>query len=161
MDYFINAKPGFPFTASPALGLFALWVLVVVAAIFWLRAQAPKNPARLAFRQRTATALLVIAGLGIAQLLTRTFAVPVIEWRLWTYLIFFAGLGYGAYAFNYSRTRLAAQIASTKGARPERQGAIASRKAPVPPTPPGTKAEPRPTPITSRRDARRERKRGR
>ncbi|HEY1012292.1 MAG TPA: hypothetical protein VGE07_06255 [Herpetosiphonaceae bacterium] len=161
MDYFINAQPGFPFTASPALGLFALWVLVVIGAIFWLRAQAPKNQARQAFRQRTATALLVIGGLGIVQLLTRTFLVPVIEWRLWTYLIFFVGLGYAVYAFNYSRTRLAAQVAATKGARPERQSAIASRKAPVPPTPPGTKSEPRPVATTGRRDARRERKRGR
>lgn len=155
MDYFVNGDPGFQ-APSLALGLLVFWGFVALAAILWMRSLPPKNPARLEFRRRTTNALLVIAGLGILQLVARMFYLDVVEWRLWTYAIFFAGLGYGLYAYNEWRNRLPARANNTRMTKMERPGAIASRKSSA--SSGATSPQPRPMAMTGRRDARRAKK---
>ncbi len=160
-NYLIHDNPGFS-TPSLSLGAFVLYIFVIAGSVFWLRSLPPKNPARLAYRKRTATGLLIIAGLGIAQMITRMFKLDGIEWRIWSYLIFLALVIYAAYAYWHSRRRLPAQIAALgKSQRVDRS--IGSRKpgvagangAATTPTP----SEPRPVATTGRREARRAKKR--
>ena len=160
-NYLTQENPGFR-TTSWAMGLFVLWLFIIIAAVIWLRSLPPKNPARLAYRKRTATGLLIIAGIGVAQLILRMFGVPGIEWRIWGYVLFVALLVYATFAYLDRRNRLPARVTSTgKAQRVER--AISSRK----PSASGsasanatiTPSEPRPAPITARREARRAKKR--
>ncbi len=160
-NYLIHDDPGFG-TPSLSLGAFVLYIAIIVGAVLWLRSLPPKNPARLAYRKRTATGLLIVAGLGVAQLITRMITLDGVEWRIWSYLIFVALLVYSAYAYWDSRTRLPGQIAALgKSQRLDR--AISSRK----PTAAGTAAgdanatpnPPRPVATTGRREARRAKKR--
>jgi hypothetical protein len=158
----IHDNPGFN-TPSLSLGALVLYIFVVVGAVLWLRSLPPKNPARLAYRKRTATGLLIIAGLGVAQMITRMIKLDGIEWRLWSYLILLALVLYAAYAFWDSRTRLPAQMAVLgKTQRVDR--AIGSRKPNAAGSSAGsstspTPSEPRPVATTGRREARRAKKR--
>lgn len=161
-NFLIQDNPGFD-SPSKSLGVFVLYVFVIVGSVLWLRSLPPKNPARLAYRKRTATALLIIAGLGVAQMIARMIKLDGIEWRIWSYLILLALVIYGLYAFWYARTRLPAQISALgKAQRVDRT--IGSRK----PKAVGTSTEaaaspapsqPRPVATTGRRDARRAKKR--
>jgi hypothetical protein len=138
-----------------------LYIAVIVGAVLWRRSLPPKNPARLAYRKRTATGLMIVAGLGVAQLITRMIKLDGIEWRLWSYLILLALVIYTAYALWDFRNRLPAQIAALgKTQRVDRS--IGSRKPNAAGTSAGASAapsEPRPVATTGRREARRAKKR--
>ncbi|HYF66146.1 MAG TPA: hypothetical protein VD886_25180 [Herpetosiphonaceae bacterium] len=158
-NYLTQNNPPF-LTTSWAMGLLVLWIFVIVGTVIWMRSLPPKNPVRQAFRKRTSTALLIIAGVGVVQMVARMIAIPVLEWRLWGWLLFIALLGYALFAYWDASTRLPARVSNAgKVQRVDRQ--IASRK-PAPassPSVPAAPSEPRPEPITGRRDARRAKKR--
>lgn len=161
-NYLTQNNPPF-LTTSWAMGLLVLWIFVIIGTVIWMRSLPPKNPVRQAYRKRTSTALLVIAGIGVAQMVARMIAIPVLEWRLWGWLLFFVLLGYALFAYWDASTRLPARVSNAgKVQRVDRT--IASRR-PSPAAPSGTTSAPaapsapRPEPITGRRDARRAKKR--
>lgn len=154
----IQNNPGFAFPSLSA-GAALLYVVALIGAVIWMRSLPPKNAVRLAFRQRTATILIVLAVLGILQMITRAFWIDGIEWRLWSYLIFVAFLGYLGYAFWYARNRLPALINQSSKVKSNFQ----QRKAMPSKTPAGSdvvevRQQPRPIATTGRREARRSKK---
>lgn len=160
-NYLTQNNPPFR-TPSWAMGLLVLWIFVIIGTVIWMRSLPPKNVARQAYRKRTSIALLVIAGIGLLQMVARMIAIPVLEWRLWGWVLFLVLLGYSLFAYWDARSRLPARISNAgKAQRVDRS--IGSRK----PSPassssasaPAVPSAPRPDPITGRRDARRAKKR--
>lgn len=163
-NYLIHDNPGFD-SPSLSLGAFVLYIIVIVGAVLWLRSLPPKNPARLAYRKRTATGLLLIAGLGVVQMITRMIRLDGIEWRLWSYLILLALVVYAVIAIWDARTRLPSRV-SIQGKSQRVERSIGSRKpsaasSSTSTSAPTTPSEPRPVATTGRREARRSKKRRR
>jgi hypothetical protein len=166
LGYMTQTDPG---VGGIGLLVALIWAGAVIAAVLTLRADPPLNPVRAAFRRRLAVAAAVLGGAGLLHLLLRWIetlvgtagddTLPVIDWRLWTYLIFLAGIGYLIYVYVYMRTRYAQEVAANRQMRvvkPAQQRRLQPTTASSERAEP---AEPRPVATTTRREARRDRKR--
>ncbi|GIV97143.1 MAG: hypothetical protein KatS3mg057_1800 [Herpetosiphonaceae bacterium] len=166
--YLFQTDPG---AGGVSLFMGLIWLALAAAGASALRATPPSNPARAAFRRRLALGTVIVSVLGIVQLLIRWLDariiqpggdnLPVIDWRLWSYLILIATVAFLGYMFWYYRTRYPQEVAQSKQvrvARPARQqrheqpSKAASTNGTV-------EAKPKQEPITGRRESRRERKR--
>lgn len=158
--YFVESK--LPFGGISYAMLF-VWAIALGLGIYMLRSYRASNPVRARFMQQFATILSALSGLGLVLLVLKFFQVPVAEWRLWSYLVALAWLGYLGYTLYVYNTVLPARVAAVK---PTRTGRPASNRggaktyaangaAPAPRPP----REPRPVATTTRRDARRDKKR--
>ena len=154
---YLTEPSGFNFSQSPTLGLFVWWIVIVVGAVLWLRAAPPKNAARYAFRRRTAWGMIVLAGLGILQIIARSLEVPVVQWRLWSVVLFVAFLIFVAFSWWDVRTRLNTRAVAAKRVEAQAPKHITARGS-VPPAPTISQAD---EPMTGRRQARRAKKRKR
>lgn len=168
--YFLQEDPGF---GGVSRLMVLVWIVVLVGAFMVMRGGMPSNPVRAAFRRRTAVGALVISLLGIFQLALRWIEsgptggtpnnLPIVDWRLWSYLILLAGVGFLGYSIWYYRNQYKHELAAARGVRVvrptqqrrDRQESKVSTATASPSAP----AEPKPQAITTRRDARRERKR--
>ena len=163
MNDFINffTQPDLEFGGvSWATGLF--WLALVAAGVYLLTQWRESNPARLRFGRQFATVATVLGALGLLFLILNFVQLSPFNIRLWTYLIGFASLGYVGYAAYYYTSKLPAQVAASRPARAVRttggRGArtYQASNTPAAPRPP---REPRPVATTTRREARREKKR--
>jgi hypothetical protein len=146
-------------TAAPVFGPLA-WVffmgqiLAVGAGAYLLLMHTERNPARHTFMRQLAVALLILGGVGVLLGALRLLNLPVLNQHLWFWIQLLVELGVGAYVlYRYLRVLPGLERASAGRARSApRPGSrsIAGDAVPAPP---------RPIPTTSRRDARRDRKR--
>jgi hypothetical protein len=113
-----------------------------------------RNPARHTFMRQLAVALLILGGVGVLLGALRLLNLPVLNQHLWFWIQLLVELGVGAYVlYRYLRVLPGLERASAGRARSAPRHA--SRGLPGDAVP----APPRPIPTTSRRDARRDRKR--
>lgn len=145
--------------ASPQFGtlawLFFIGQIVAVGAGAYLYfVHTERNAARQTFMRQLAIALMIVGGVGIVLGVLRMLNVPVLNQRYWFYIQLVVELGIAGYVFYYTRSVLPelAKQASRNPVRPARPAVRAVSEPTVPPPP-------RPIPTTSRREARRERKR--
>jgi hypothetical protein len=144
-------------TPSPQFGtlawlFFILQILGVAAGAYLVYAHTERNPARLAFLRQLGIALLVVGGVALLMAALRLLNVPVVNQRLWFWITLLIELALAGYLTYYVRNVLPGLEQAQAGRRPARAQprGMVSESAP---------AAPRPVPITSRRDARRDRKR--
>ena len=168
MDYLIRIDPEYG-GVSQLMTL--VWLGVFFTGIMLLRGQPPSNPVRAAFRRRTALGAVIFGGVGIVQLLLRVVenqigtpyddTIPALDFRLWSYLILLAGLVFLGFSVRYWRTRYRQEVAASKQMRvvkPTQQRRAQPNKV-APANNATVESEPRPVATTSRREARRDRKR--
>jgi hypothetical protein len=166
LGYFTQLDPEFG-GVSKLVAL--IWIGTLVAAFLLLRATPPLNPIRAAFRRRAALVAAGFGGVGLVQILLRWVewmigaplddTIPVLDWRLWSYLIMLGAIGYLIYAYFYLWPRHTQEVAANRQMRvvkPAQQRKL--QQAPAP-TERAAPAEPRPVATTTRREARRDRKR--
>ncbi len=160
IEYFTEARPPF---GNISWTMFVVWAAALLFGLYLLRSYRDSNPIRLRFARQTGVVLSALSGLGILLLIFKFFQVPVLEWRLWSYLVAFASLCYWGYALYQYNSRLPAQIAAVRPMRVPRGGAgrggakvYSTSGAATAPRPP---REPRPVATTTRREARRDKKR--
>jgi hypothetical protein len=144
---------------SVATGLF--WLALVAAGVYLLTRWRESNPARLRFGRQFAIVATVLGALGLLFLILNYVQLSPFNIRLWIYLIGFASLGYVGYAAYYYINRLPAQVAAARPARSVRVAPRGAKSYPVngAPAAPRPPREPRPIATTTRREARREKKR--
>ncbi|NNJ10128.1 hypothetical protein EKD04_007295 [Chloroflexales bacterium ZM16-3] len=145
--------------SSPAAGFgtlawifFLLQLIGVAAGAYLVYAHTERNQARQTFMRQLGIALLVLGGVGLLAAALRLFGVPLISQRVWFWVLLVVDLAVVGYATYYMRNVLPELEKAQAGKRGPRQGqarSIAADQAPAPP---------RPVATTSRRDARRERK---
>lgn len=164
--YFIESNVPF---GNISVFMVLVWAATLGVGLYLLRSYTDRNPLRQRFVRQVGLVESVLAGVGLALLAFKFFNVPVGEWRLWVYLVALAWLGYTGYAAWFSTSRLPMLIAAAsrtgKGQRAQplrgtRPRAGNARTYPAngstlesPPR------EPRQPATTTRREARRERKR--
>ena len=148
-------------TAAPVFGPLA-WIffigqiLGVGAGAYLSFMHSERNPARQTFMRQLGLALMILGGVGVALGALRLLNVPVMNQRFWLWIQLLVELGVAGYVFYHMRSVLPGLERAAAGARGGRPGA------PRPPKPiPGAAAHatPRPVATTSRRGARRDRKR--
>jgi hypothetical protein len=155
MGYFTTAAPQF----GPLGWIFFLGqILGAGAGAYLYFMHTERNSARQTFLGQVGIGLLILGGVGVLMGAVRLFNVPTLNQHLWFWLQAVVELGFVGYIVYYSRNvlpnleRSAAPSArsgkpnATRAARPANGGN------PAP-------AVPRPVATTSRRDARRDRKR--
>jgi 4-amino-4-deoxy-L-arabinose transferase-like glycosyltransferase len=145
--------------SSPAAGFgtlawifFLLQLIGVAAGAYFIYAHSERNPARQAFARQLGIALLILGGVGLLVAVLRLLGVPVISQRVWFWVLLLVDLTAAGYITFYIRKvlpDLEKAQASKRSSRPTQQRTSAEPQAP--PTP-------RPVATTSRREARRERK---
>lgn len=166
LNFFTESDPVFG-PISIVTGLF--WLGLLAFGIYLLRTFSHANPIRARFVRRFATVASALGGVGALLLLLNLLEVPGFNFRLWVYLVAFATLGYLGYTIYQYNTRLPAQVAAsrpTRVARPHGQTARGGARtyaangtnAPATTTPKSPR-EPRPLATTTRREARRDKKR--
>ena len=146
---------------SYATGVF--WLLLLGAGIYLLTQWHDNNLVRQRFGRRFGLVATVLSAIGLVLLALNFFQVAPFNIRLGTYLLGFLSLGYLAYAVYIYTSRLPAQIAAARPMRTVRgpgtrgnartyttNNATAEQRPPRPP---------RPVATTTRREARRDRKR--
>lgn len=157
-------------TATNELGSYAWTFLILqgvalLAGIYLLAINKDPHPVRGPLLQRLGIALAVFGSLGVLFGVARPLNLGPLTLRWWFYGLAIVELLFAAYVFYFARSvypeRMAEYRASTRSRRPgtrptPRPGATpASNGTPITPAPP------RPEAMTSRRAARRERKRRR
>lgn len=153
----------------------ALWVAGLIGGIYLYQGWREANPLRARFVHRSGLTLAILCGVGLLVLVLRAFGVPLLSKPIWGYLLFFVTLGYIGWSLYYYMTQLPALVAASRdprrsggaarggaktygtgghGARTysSKNGGGTSNEA-VPP------AQPRPVATTTRREARRDKKR--
>lgn len=159
--YFI--EPNVPFGGvSTAMAL--VWAVALGVGVYLLRSYRDNHQVRTRFVQRAALIASVLSGVGLVLLVLKFLNVPVVEWRLWSWLVALAWLGYLGYTIYFYNSRLPVQIATSRPMRTVRSQAgrhtarmyAAGGDGASTPKPP---REPRPVATTTRRDARRDKKR--
>ncbi len=159
IQYFTQESPPF---GNISWTMLVVWAVALGFGLYLLRSYRDSNAARLRFAQQAGLILSVLSGLGLLLLVFKFFQIPVLDWRLWSYLVALASLGYWGYAVYEYNTKLPAQIAATRSTRAVPGGAsrggakVYSSTGVAAPRPP---REPRPIATTTRRDARRDKKR--
>ena len=149
--------PGFNFSGSLEFGLFALWIVLLIVGIIWRRQAAPKSPARLAFRNRTALGLIILGVLGLVNSIAQIVDIDVVAWPLWGLIVLLVALGFIIYSWWFARSTLPGLVDASK-----RNPNAAPKHYTAPGTvPTATSTQPRPEATTGRRDARRAKKRKR
>jgi hypothetical protein len=156
IEYFTQANPPF---GNISIVMTLLWLATLGLGAYLLRSYRSQIPLRLRFVRQAAIITLVLSLIGVGLMVLKYLQVPVFEWRLWGYLAAFASLGYWGWALYYYNSKLPAQVAVQAG-----RGARASRgartyAANVTPPPARPAREPRPVATTTRREARRDKKR--
>jgi hypothetical protein len=148
-------------TAAPVLGplawaFFVLQLLALGAGAYLFFMHTERNPARHTFVRQLATALLILGVVGVLLAVLRMMNVPVLNQHLWFWLQGLLELAVAAYVIYYvQRVLPGLERASAGRARP---GAVRSSPRSIAGNS-AVPAPPRPVPTTSRRDARRDRKR--
>lgn len=94
----------------------AIWVIGLLAGIYFYQGWREANPLRARFVQRTGLGLAIISAVGLVVLALRAFGVPVLSKPIWGYLVFLAMLGYLGWAAYFFSQRLPALVASTRDA---------------------------------------------
>lgn len=145
-------------TSSPQLGtlgwlFFIGQVLIAAAGAYLAFAHSERNMARAAFMRQLGIALLIVGGVGVALGVLRMLNVPVLNQHLWFYVQLLIELGVAGYVFYYMRSVLPGLERAAVGRRPAPRGNRSISDVQT------TPAAPRPPATTSRRDARRDRKR--
>ncbi len=144
-------------TASPQLGslgwiFFLTQLFGLAAGAYLVFVHSERNLARKTFMRQLGIALLVLGGVGVVMGALRMLNVPVLNQRLWFWVQAFVQLGVAGYVFYYMRSVLP-ELEKTAAGR--RQRSVGTRQISTDPTP----ATPRPVATTTRRDARRDKKR--
>lgn len=162
-NYFLSQSPGF----GPLSWLALLaWGLILAAGWYMYSSWQERNPVRARFMRQLGLVLTVLAGAGVVLLALKGLRIPVVSYRVWSYLVALATVGYGVWAaVTYrrlsqlvtagGRTGATARRAASQPGRGARayptNGSNGSQSRPVPP--------PRPVATTGRREARRDKKR--
>jgi len=159
INYFTQARPEF---GNISWTMLVVWVLALGLGVYLLRSYRDSNPIRSRFVRQFGVITAILSALGIVLLVPKYLAVPTLEWRLWSYIIAFATLGYWAYAAYVYTSKLPAQIAAFRPTRSVRGSA--ARGARTYSTNQGNDTpkavrQPRPIATTTRREARRDKKR--
>lgn len=163
MNDFINffTQPDLEFGGvSWATGLF--WLVLLGAGVYLLTRWRESNPARQRFGRQFATVGTVLGALGLLLLILNFVQLSPFNIRLWIYLIGFVSLAYVGYAAYFYTSKLPAQAVASRPARSVRGSAPRGARTyqatgtPAAPRPP---REPRPVATTTRREARRDKKR--
>ncbi len=131
-------------------------ILGVGAGAYLYFMHTERNSARQTFMRQLGLALMILGGVGVALGALRLLNLSVLNQRFWFWLQMIVELGVAGYVFYYIRSVLPGLERAAAGSRAGRSGA------PRPPKSiPGDAAHatPRPVATTSRRDARRDRKR--
>ncbi|WP_298814405.1 hypothetical protein [Chloroflexus sp.] len=145
-EYFVTVSPQF---GSYAWTFFILQILLVAGGAYFIWLHTERNVARATFFRQLGIALMIVGGFGVALGVARMLNTPVFNQRFWFYIQFVIELILGGYVVYYWRNVLPELV------RNSRTRALAPRQASTSVAP----ATPRPAPTTSRREARRERKR--
>ncbi|HEX6289151.1 MAG TPA: hypothetical protein VFZ66_08160 [Herpetosiphonaceae bacterium] len=158
INFFIQSDPEFG-GVSWATGLF--WLVLLATGVYLLTRWRDSNPVRYRFGRQFALVVTVLGVLGLVVLTLNYFQVAPFDIRLWMYLVGLASLGYLGYAMYAYNSKLPAQIAAARPARSVRGVSRGARAYPANGTPTTPRAErpPRPVATTTRREARREKKR--
>lgn len=146
MEYMTESSPAV--LGTLAWIFFLLQLVGVAAGAYLVYAHTERNPARRTFMRQLGIALLVLGGAGLLAAVLRLIGVPVISQRLWLWVILLVELLVAGYVAYYMRSVLPNLEKAQAGRRQVRAA----------PTEQAVSA-PRPAPTTSRRDARRDRKR--
>lgn len=148
-------------TAAPTFGplawvFFIAQILAVGAGAYLNFMHTERNPARQIFLRQLGIAMMILGGVGVLLGVLRLLNVPVMNQRLWFWLQLVVELGVAGYVFYYMRNVLPGLEKAAAG-RGGRSGASLrpARAMPADAAP----ATPRPVATTSRREARRDRKR--
>jgi hypothetical protein len=159
INFFIQSDPLFG-NVSWATGVF--WLALLATGVYLLKQWRESNPARYRFGRHFGIVTTALSALGLIFLILNWFQVAPFDIRLWIYLIGFATLGYLGFAGYVYTSKLPAQIAATRSIRPVRGSAPRGARAysaNVPPAEARPARQPRPLATTTRREARREKKR--
>ncbi|NJM06438.1 hypothetical protein HC891_09960 [Candidatus Gracilibacteria bacterium] len=157
MDYFVTPAP---YLGGYGWAFFILQAVAAAIGVYCAFFFEDNIPVRAAFARRIGYVLLIAGLVGVTLGILRLLNVPVLNQRFWFYALLLAEIGAGFYIYNFARTTYAGQMAeykanSSKGRQRQPQRALTTQ--PVNPGVPPS--EPRPMATTSRRDARRDRKR--
>ncbi|WP_026370271.1 hypothetical protein [Kallotenue papyrolyticum] len=155
IEYFTQEQPPF---GRVSITMTLLWLVTLVVGLYLLRSYREANPVRLRFVRRVGLVTSILSALGLIALAFKLWGVPLLSWRLWSYLVALASLGYWAYALYFYLQRLPAQV--TAAARTARRS-TGARAYTAPSNGEASRAPrpPRPAATTTRRAARREKKR--
>lgn len=150
-------------TSSPQLGSFG-WsffiaqILGLAAGAYLVYLHTERNAARAAFMRQLGIALMIIGGVGVALGALRMLNVPVLNQHLWFWIQALVELGIAGYVIYYMRSVLPGLEKAAAGRRPSATSPRGLRNVSAS-TIETTPRAPRPLATTSRRDARRDRKR--
>lgn len=161
IEYFTQANPSL---GNISWTMAVVWVAALAVAVYLLRSYRTSNPVRSRFVRQAATIAAALSVFGIVLLILKFAALPVLSWRLWSYLVAIASLAYWGYAI-YRYNQLPTQVATSRAVRTSagstNRGGRGVRvyQANGAPTPPKEPRAPRPVATTTRREARRDKKR--
>ena len=161
---------GHSFGARSWLAVF-VWVIVLACGYYLYQMWRERNPVRVQFMQRLGLGMLIASGVGLALMVLRVPDIAVISWPLWSYLAMLGTLAFLGWAAWFYTQKLPA-LAATSGRQVAGRGAPVARagtrssgnsgggaRTYTTPTGPPVRSEPRPVATTTRREARRDRKR--
>ncbi|GAC1565220.1 MAG: hypothetical protein NVS2B7_39420 [Herpetosiphon sp.] len=140
----------------------ALWVFGLIVGVYLYQGWREANPVRYRFVQRTGLGVAILSAVGLCVLALRALSVPVMGMPIWGYGVFVVTLGFLAWALYFYTQRLPALLASSKAAvrrPPVQRNTARSYSMNGTTDPSATPSVPRGVGTTSRREARRERKR--
>ncbi len=147
----------------------AVWVAGLIGGMYLYQGWREANPVRLRFMRRLGLGLGILSAVGLVALALRAFGVPVLSYPIWSYLVMLATLGYLAWGVFYATQTLPA-LADAARSKPGAKTYGASGKGGAKTYGAGSKggaktytaqtepAAPRPVATTTRREARRDRK---
>jgi hypothetical protein len=162
------------------LALF-IWVIALAVGFYLYNMWQERNAVRMRFMRGLGLGLLIAGGVGVVLMLLRGINIPVVSWPLWGYLAMLGTLAFLAWAGWFYANKLPALVAAA-GRQGGRMGAPANRQgarsgggartygsggsggartysAPSGDSNGSTPSTPRPVATTTRREARRDRKR--
>ncbi len=167
MDFSQLVNPSYYLAASSQLGWLG-WSFVLIqvagvaAGLYLMFVRRESNALRRTLLYQLSIALLVIGGIGVLLGVLRLANVPVFNQRYWFYLQLLVELGLAAYIVYYVRSvypALMAQSQSSRGKGGARRDAARSLSSQAHQNGTAGPVPPRPVATTSRREARRDRKR--
>lgn len=154
-------EPNVPF-GGVSIAMVFFWGLALGVGVYLLRSFRDSNPARLRFWRTVGTVEAVFGAIGLILLLLKALNVPVLEMRVWGWAWALAWLAYTGYAFYLYRAKLPSQVAALRTGRSPRaqsRGQARVYQSNGTAVPPREPRAPRPVATTTRREARRDKKR--